>query len=468
MTFDKEKAKFHTDQIDLHNQALKDMIEEGEAPPSPGPVIVVSNEDELDQALKVGGQIELSVGSSFSKSYDYLRDETFIRGQGNNQIIGLGAPALDVPLSLYNLSLRDVELQTSKHDILMLLGRNDTSQVELDKVPSRIVIEGLKSTGHRGKRGIEVNAEDVVIKNVDIRDIYSPAKIDSQCICVLNSPGNIHISDSHLEGAVENMMVGGDAMKLQNTRPTNITVIRTVFTKNLAWKGDAAIPVKNLFELKDGINVLVRDCEFSNSWVSAQDGYCFTFTPRRGGEVLNVMVENANVKDVSAIANIMGVDDNYATLRRTQTSFKGGTFKTNKAQMGGRGWFALVTNGPEYLIIDGVDATIDGSCFIGIEGTSERAKVDQFHLINSKWNYGSYGIRLGGYSHGDNQLGVVKDIKIEGCTIQGAHSSFRARYPNNTYVSNMSAEREREVDAKQALAAFDREMKEAVKRAMIE
>ena len=102
-----------------------------------------------------------------------------------------------------------------------------------------------------------------------------------------------------------------------------------------------------------------------------------------------------------------------------------------------------------------------GSSFIDV---SDSKVVDVLHVLGCDWNYGEYGIRIDGYNHGDNSRGKVLDMRVEGNTIIGAHSQFRERWPNNTYVESMSAYSEREIDRKDRVKAMERELAEELAR----
>src|SRR6185436_2876655 len=123
--------------------------------------------------------------------------------------------------------------------------------------------------------------------------------------------------------------------------------------------------------------------------------------------------------------------------------FRGGSYRTNKVAMGGPGRFCLITEGPERVVFTGLTIQHEGSSFLEY---GDKDPCDVLHIIGCTWNYGSYGVRIGGYNHGDNALGIIKDLQITGNTITGAHSQFRDRYPDNLYIESMSREREHKVD----------------------
>lgn len=449
---DNNKVLQYCDQIDVLVEQIRNEVAE-----PPVEFVTINAGEDLQAALNEGGAYQLANGADFGTSggYKLVVSNTTLVGISENKLVGSRGPALRCDLEFQGAVIEDLQLGTTEYDdSIVRLGLNTSVQNDLLKVPRDISLTRISVPTYRGKRAIQINAADVIIEDCDIRDVYAPSKQDSQAILVLNSPGNIEVRNCYLESAGENMMVGGDAMKIPNCRPTNILVEDCQLTKPIAWKGNTAIPVKNLFELKDGHNVTLRHCELWNCWTSAQIGHAIVFTPTAGASLLNALIEDCNVHDVGGILNITGLEQhgNYPNEPRTQVRVKGGTYKTNKAQMGGRGQFAQIGCGPEYLIVEDAEIQIDGTSFILIW---DDKPIDKLHIFNSSWNYGSYGIMINGRAHGDNSLGQIKDLKVEGCMIRGAHSAFRTRFPNNTYTDVLSANQEKKIDTREMDVDFD-------------
>jgi hypothetical protein len=466
---DTQKILQYCDQIDTLTQMIRDEVLAGGPihPPEPTDETLVPAGGDLQAAMDEGGNIRLADGANFTKAagYQFYMPQTAVRGNGNTVSSDQsGAAAFRLPVGARSCTMEVMTLRAPKNEVAVQIGKNDSDQTTVEQAPTDVTLTEIVVTGHRGKRAIECNGAGVVFQHCDIRDVYDPEKSDSQAIWIGNSPGDVTISGGHFEAASENIMVGGDKMKIPNCRPTNILIEDAEFTKPLAWKGNSAIPVKNLIELKDGHTVTIRRCILTNSWASGQDGYGFMFTPKNGGSLRNVLVENCTMSEVGAIVNITGHDftsDIASSLPRTQVEFRGGSYRTNKAALGGPGRFCLITEGPERVVFTGLVIEHEGSSFLEV---ADKDAVDVLHILDCEWNYGSYGVRIGGYNHGDNQLGVVKDLRIEGNTITGAHSQFRERYPDNTYVGTMSVEREREVDRKDVIRAMENEVAEELKR----
>lgn len=407
----------------------------GEEPQPPDGEVIQAGED-LQAALAAGGALVLANGATFEQTaaYRVTVSGTSITGEGSNAVGSTNDHAFDIGINVDSLTFANLAVAGEANEAVQI-GVNGTSQNTVESAPDGIVFDRVTSNGHRGKRVFDVNAANVVFRNCEVRDCYSPDNVDSQAICVLNAPGPVLVDGGHFEAAAENIMIGGDSMKIPNCRPTGITIRDATFTKPIAWKEAGTPKVKNLIELKDGHDVLLQRLTLFNSWKSAQDGYGFMFTPKNGGSLRNVRVEDCTMSEVGGIVCITGHDftaANASELPRTTIEMHGGNYRTNKVVMGGTGRFCLITEGPERVIFNGLTIAHEGSAFIEY---GDSHPCDVLHVLNCTWNYGSYGIRIGGYNHGDNSQGIIRELKVEGCTISGAHSQFKSRYPNNTYVS---------------------------------
>lgn len=312
---------------------------------------------------------------------------------------------------------------------MIRVGLNTSAQNTPELAPKNIVIEDINVPQHRGKRIIEINSAKTIVRRCQLLDVQADGQ-DAQAIAVLNSPGDIEISDNWLQADSENFMVGGDTMKMPEVRPTNIRVLRNLFDKPLIWK-EQGVAVKNLLELKDGHQVLIQDNTFRNCWAGGQSGYCFMFTPSNGASLRNIRVVNADVANVGGIVNIAGVDGSGINKERTQVRFDGGLYRTNKAEMGGRGDFALITRGAEYLDIFDCDIRIDGTILVQVGDT---APVDRIQIENCRFNTGKYGITIHGQHYGNNPEGIVRNLIVRNNTIMGANAIFKKNFPENIYV----------------------------------
>ena len=429
------------DQIDALVQQIRNEVTVTPVPPDPDTVVLETGDD-LQAALTAGGPIELAAEACFDNdgAYRVPVSGTSVIGRGANVIHTTHDHAFDVPVNVDHLAFGNF-LMSSPAPEAFQLGVNGTSQNTVDLAPDDIVIDRVISIGHRGKRAFDVNAGHVVFNQCQVSDCYSLDNIDSQAICILNAPGPVLIDGGYFEAASENVMVGGDTMKIPDCRPTGITIRNATFTKPLAWQSAGNPKVKNLIELKDGNDVLIENCDLTNSWASAQDGFGFMFTPSNGGSNLNVIVRNCRMSNVAGIVNVVGMDKSGKNLNRSQITFSRGDYQTNKLQNGGRGIFALIGESPEWFIAEDCIIRVDGTAFVDIY---DKKPVDVLRIVKCDWNYPKYGIRIGGYNHGEDYYHVCGTIEIAGNVIRGAASAFKTRYPDNTYLESYRYSREAE------------------------
>ena len=315
---------------------------------------------------------------------------------------------------------------------MIRLGWNGDRQTTLAQVPHDILLEGFDVPLYRGKRFIEVNSADTMIRNVSILDAYSPVGQDSQAICVLNTPGDISITNNHLQAAGNNIMLGGDKPWIPGNHIKDILISDCLLDKPLEWKLANFPRVKNHFEVKDGWDVFFQNNILRNCWSSAQVGYAIVLTPSRGS-LRNIVIKDCDVQNVGGCFNITGTDVAGMFPERTQVRVEGGIYKTNKPEMGGTGWFALITRGVEYF--DCINADID--CDSQVIVCESEIPIDRISMRGCKFGLNKYGITVNGH-HAQLEhpfiSPIVKELIIEGNTIENSTSKFRLNFPNNVFV----------------------------------
>jgi hypothetical protein len=93
---------------------------------------------------------------------------------------------------------------------------------------------------------------------------------DSQAIAIWNGPGPFKIVNNYLEGAGENIIIGGNDPSISGLVPSDIEIRHNHFYKQPSWKG--LWTVKNLLETKNAQRVLIEGNLLENSWTSGQNG----------------------------------------------------------------------------------------------------------------------------------------------------------------------------------------------------
>ena len=127
-------------------------------------------------------------------------------------------------------------------DILQL-GDGSAAQNTSDLVPHHLVLRHVYVHGDPDlgqKRCIALNAADVVIADSYVSDCKSTTQ-DSQAIGGWNGPGPFAIENNYLEGAGENVMIGGADPAIPNLVATNVVFRRNLVSRPMSWR-DPIIP----------------------------------------------------------------------------------------------------------------------------------------------------------------------------------------------------------------------------------
>ena len=172
--------------------------------------------------------------------------------------------------------------------VLQLVQLGDGNETSLSQLPNdfvfdRCYLHGDPTVGSR--RGVAMNAPNITIKNSYLSD-FKLVGPDSQALASWNGPGPLNITNNYLEGAGENVLIGGQDPTIPNLVPTGITIRHNYFSKPLSWRvGDPAYQgthwtVKNLLEFKNARQIVVDGNSFENNWADAQAGFAILFTPR--------------------------------------------------------------------------------------------------------------------------------------------------------------------------------------------
>ena len=126
---------------------------------------------------------------------------------------------------------------------IIQLGDGSAAQNTSDLVPHHFVLRHLYVHGDAAlgqKRCIALNAADVIIADSYVSDCKSTTQ-DSQAIGGWNGPGPFTIENNYLEGAGENVMLGGADPAIPNLVPSNIVFRRNLVSRPMSWR-DPIIP----------------------------------------------------------------------------------------------------------------------------------------------------------------------------------------------------------------------------------
>lgn len=248
---------------------------------------------------------------------------------------------------------------------------------------------------------------------------------DSQAIIVWNTNGPIKIVNNHLEGAGENVMIGG-ATPSENTLPADIEIRRNHFYKPQSWRlpdGTSRWTVKNLFEVKFGVRMLLEDNIFDGNWKDGQDGHAFNIklSSRGSGD---------RAGDITIRNNI---------VRNSLSGFKFGSslprivIENNVIYNIESRLFTLLSSRDMRILNN---TALHGSSIIISDGAKHSGFVARGNIWGSE---GGYGVKGGG-SEGTSTLNA--DFSGWVYDNNGHIGRREERYPDgNRFVSNVDAAR---------------------------
>lgn len=403
-------------------------------------VITVRSGENLQSAIDKGGNIVCENGAIFSAD-KFIFSEP-IKLSGKCYLVGKSGPAIYVPPGSHDINISDVKCQANYGSAIQL-GDNDITQIKLEQVPTRINLTGVSVPTHNGKRALEINSSATQIIDCEFLDVWdkSSSNSDSHPWAILNTPGGIIIQGGRHSGGSELGLIGGDFMKIPNVRPTDIIIRDLLLFRPLNWFTDGIDrKYKCGLELKTGDNVLIQRVTIDGNMKSAQpDAFALQLTPRSGGAITNVLVEDLTVNNSPSFCGITSFDNvNIPAnpIRTTGIVMRSCKITLDKTTYKGAGRVFLlqgdiIKGGIGTLDISEFDVTNPGgNAFI----YSDAAKIDSTTVKNSRSNIGTYGISLGGNHWGNLWKNVVADLVVESNTFSESNSTFRKNFPINTYI----------------------------------
>lgn len=281
---------------------------------------------------------------------------------------------------------------------LLVIGRNKDWPVVVAG-PDMAVVDCRITSENGARRGIEVNAGGVQIVRSAIDNIWH--REDAQAIAGWDGTTDLLVEDCTLEASGENVMFGGSDCPADRI-PKDITIRRCVMSKPLSWRGRTDMTVKNIFELKNAVGVLVEDCALHNVWAHGQTGYAVLLTVRNQygtapwSTIQNVVFRRNHVRSMGSAIQILARDDRHESVRMRAVDIVDNTFDDiTPGVYGGSGKQLSITNGP-------LDLTVTGNTFIGTGLNSfisfaggVAVPVERFVFERNNVMEGAYGI------HGD-------------------------------------------------------------------
>jgi hypothetical protein len=155
------------------------------------------------------------------------------------KIVGAGtSAAFKTATSAHHWRLQFLHIVGNAAGVNEIVRLGSGSETSLASQPDQIILDRVYIRGDSrmgSRRGVAANGRNLTIKNSYISDIKSVG-VDTQAICGWNGAGPFRIENNFLSAGAENIMFGGADPVIPNLVPSNITIIRNLFTKNTDWK----------------------------------------------------------------------------------------------------------------------------------------------------------------------------------------------------------------------------------------
>ena len=293
---------------------------------------------------------------------------------------------------------------TSAYSLLML----DAQVTSTSLLPSRLVLDRMYVHGQDGlqlRRCVMLGADASMIIDSWLAQCHARG-FDSQAVLIVTAQGPILIRNNHLEGAGENLMVGGSNPTITGVFPSDIEIVGNHFLKPLAWQS-AGWTVKNLFEIKFGQRIDIRGNYFENNWIDAQAGRAIlirAFDQHTGAPWVrtNDITFRHNVVTNSASGVQLSADDAYAPFPLNRVAILGNLVdRIGATALGGTGNVLLLhgrlkdVDVRENTMVYSVQPTPSG-LGIQLDGTG----AQNIRIMSNVLDGGEYGLMLSGTTAG--------------------------------------------------------------------
>jgi hypothetical protein len=198
--------------------------------------------------------------------------------------------------------------------------------------------------------------------------------------------------------------------------------------------------VKNIFELKNAQDVVVEGNVFENNWVAAQPGYAIVFTPRNQSGtapwvvVQRVTFQNNIVRHTAGGVNILGVDNNFPSLRTNHIFVLNNVFDDLTSATWGSGSRPFqMGGGADTVIIDHNTVVTTDSAILWLYGAPSTSTL----YTNNMSAHNSYGILGSGSSPGTASINTyLPGGVVTGNVLAGGSAS---KYPAGNFFPTVSA-----------------------------
>jgi len=424
-------------------------------PPSPATTVTVTTAAELQAALDGPATVVQVQPGTYTGNFTIRPKPTKTLVRGLTVTASRATPDLPYPKLVAQDPLKPViNAADGAHDYTftgleiygvakdrdaIIIGRismTEPTQVPANITFDKVYVHGIGEGGELGHRGFQFNVSNGTISNSYISGFVEQGR-DSQAIGVGVGPGPYLFENNYLEGSGENMIFGGSDPKIPGMRPSKAVVRGNTFYKPPIWKTKYPGSVKNLFEIKNGDDILVEGNTFENTWVDAQPGSAIVLTTRNQDgacpwcNITNVVFRCNQVRNVENFSvNIQASDNNQLSGSAENLTIE-------------RNLFENVANG---LQITGPTTrpglkglTVTGNVWTGIKGrfmSLDGPPTTELRFTDNATGPGLYGITGSGVGVGLPALTkFAPDAVFTGNTIETTTARTITYPPGNTLVA---------------------------------
>ena len=297
---------------------------------------------------------------------------------------------------------------------LVLLGDGSAAQNTLETIPHDLIVDRCYIHGNKINnvtRGVALNSARSAVIDSYISEIHGIG-FDTQAICGWNGPGPFKIANNYLEGAGENVMLGGADPSIAGLIPSDVEFRGNHFFKPPRWRVGAPDydgnhwSVKNLLELKNSQRVLIEGNVFENNWSDAQDGFALVFkSVNQDGTApwsvtLDVTFINNIVRNSDGGINLLGLDTGQPGDLMRRVLIRNNLWENLDGQRFGGipGRFLQLSNTPDVTVDH--NTVLHSGNVISTYGTAS----PNFVYINNLSSHNEYGVKGDGEGTGNSTL----------------------------------------------------------------
>lgn len=319
---DIDAIKKQLDNIDASTAAIRVLIE-------PTNIIPVKPGDNLASIIAASPANSIfSIDPLFVGDYDLILDKPMLLTSSVPTPPGRVNPTMSMPKINGSMVFTGPDVSLINILIAGKVPNANLIQMGDNSIVQQCVLVGSASGQHRG---IWADAKKMQISESYIYNIW--LDIDTQAILCYNGCNGLLVSDCYLEASGENFLSGGADADSVDKLPTDITFDNCDFVKPLAWKDK--ISVKNLFEIKAGKKITLKNSRLANCWTSGQTGYGILLTVRnQDGKapfsvIEDVLIDNCDMSNVGAGFQHLGTDDTNPSGKQSRMTISNNRIQLN-------------------------------------------------------------------------------------------------------------------------------------------